>query len=183
MCTCTLYVIKLCTCHSFAPPTSLQVALGQSFTIAISEDMTRVFGCGKADHGVLGQRAISGDHHILFVSHSITQSHPHQVTSLYHILTWSPYHSITESLSHTITQSPCHTLALTWLPISSHHHLHTHTHLHTLTLHTSPCMSHSSTCLISHHMGHSRRRPLAIAPHSSSTPEDKSYSWVSNDLE
>ena len=47
---------------------SLQIALGQSFTIAISEDMRKVFGCGKADHGVFGQRNISGDHHILFVS-------------------------------------------------------------------------------------------------------------------
>ncbi|CAI8021126.1 Probable E3 ubiquitin-protein ligase HERC1 [Geodia barretti] len=42
------------------------VALGQSFSIAISEDMRQVFGCGKADHGVLGQRNISGDHHIFF---------------------------------------------------------------------------------------------------------------------
>ena len=61
------------------PPLSLslsltQVALGQSFTIAISEDMTRVFGCGKADHGVFGQRIISGDHHILFVSQQQTAS-------------------------------------------------------------------------------------------------------------
>lgn len=80
---CILIGVCPCNMSSFLPPPPPQVALGQSFTIAISEDMTRVFGCGKADHGVLGQRAISGDHHILFVWHICTVEWPVGLFALY----------------------------------------------------------------------------------------------------
>ena len=46
----------------------LQVSCGQTLTIAISEDGTRVFGFGKSDHCAFGSRRLTGDHYHPMVS-------------------------------------------------------------------------------------------------------------------
>ena len=44
--------------------------------------MRQVFGCGKADHGVFGQRNVSGDHHIFYVSFPSAISHLLSISTL-----------------------------------------------------------------------------------------------------